>query len=84
MERTLKVSKWGNGQAIRLPKAILNMLSINEGDELEISTDNGKIVLNPIKEDNFTFADLFKNYDGETKQNEYWEDLEPVGKEVFD
>ena len=37
----------------------------------EISTD----------EEVNNFADLFKDYKGETKQPEYWKDIKPVGKE---
>lgn len=40
-------------------------------------------VLHPINEENITFADLFKDYKEETKQEEYWIDERSVGKEIF-
>lgn len=83
MSNTLKISKWGNGQGIRLPKTILNILNIREGDELEVKVEENKIVLNPVDKNNFTFAELFEGYKGNTKQKEYWDDDEPVGKEIF-
>lgn len=79
MERTLKITKWGNSQGVRLPKGALNLLSLNIGDELSISIMNDKIILSPVKNE-FKFSDLFSNYIGETKQKEYWNDL-PTGKE---
>lgn len=79
MERTLKITKWGNAQGIRLPKAVLNMLSLDLGDELSINISNERIILSPI-ESELKFADLFANYKGETKQEEFWSDL-PIGKE---
>ena len=79
MERTLKITKWGNSQGVRLPKGALNLLSLNIGDELSISIMNGKIILSPVKNE-FKFSDLFVNYTGETKQKEYWNDL-TTGKE---
>jgi antitoxin MazE len=33
----MQVSKWGNSLAVRLPKAIVDMLKLKEGDEIEIT-----------------------------------------------
>ena len=79
MERTLKITKWGNSQGVRLPKGALDLLSLNIGDELSISIMNDKIILSPVKNE-FRFSDLFSNYIGKTKQKEYWNDS-PTGKE---
>ena len=32
----MKVAKWGNSLAIRLPAAVVEALELNEGDEIEI------------------------------------------------
>ena len=32
----MQVSKWGNSLAIRLPAAVVEVLSLKEGDDLEI------------------------------------------------
>ena len=32
----MRVSKWGNSLAVRLPKALVNDLGLKSGDELEI------------------------------------------------
>jgi antitoxin MazE len=32
----MKVSKWGNSLAIRLPAAVVDALDLKEGDEIEI------------------------------------------------
>jgi antitoxin MazE len=32
----MRVSKWGNGLAVRLPAAVANALRLKEGDEIEI------------------------------------------------
>jgi antitoxin MazE len=34
MERMMKVSKWGNSLAIRLPAELVDKLGVKEGDEL--------------------------------------------------
>jgi antitoxin MazE len=36
MERTMKVAKWGNSLAVRLPKALVDGLNLAEGDEFRI------------------------------------------------
>jgi antitoxin MazE len=33
----MKVSKWGNSLAVRLPAAVVDALGLKEGDEIEIS-----------------------------------------------
>jgi antitoxin MazE len=33
----MRVSKWGNSLAIRLPAAIVELLELKEGDEIEIA-----------------------------------------------
>jgi antitoxin MazE len=32
----MQVSKWGNSLAVRLPAAVVEMLKLKEGDEIEI------------------------------------------------
>jgi antitoxin MazE len=39
----MRVSKWGNSLAIRLPAAVVDVLELKEGDEIEIIVaDNGR------------------------------------------
>jgi antitoxin MazE len=33
----MRVSKWGNSLAVRLPAAVVDALGLKEGDEIEIS-----------------------------------------------
>jgi antitoxin MazE len=39
--------KWGNRQALRLPKAGLEQAHVHEGDELTIRVEGGRIALEP-------------------------------------
>lgn len=32
----MKVAKWGNGLAVRLPTAVVDALALKEGDQIEI------------------------------------------------
>ncbi|KQP17754.1 AbrB/MazE/SpoVT family DNA-binding domain-containing protein [Pseudorhodoferax sp. Leaf267] len=36
----MQVAKWGNSLAVRLPAAVVQALSLNEGDDIEIVVDD--------------------------------------------
>jgi antitoxin MazE len=37
MEVAMRVSKWGNSLAIRLPAVVVDALDLKEGDEIEVN-----------------------------------------------
>jgi antitoxin MazE len=39
------IQRWGNSQAIRLPKAILEALFLRENDQVEIIAENDSIII---------------------------------------
>ena len=39
----MKVSKWGNSLAIRLPRAVVEALELREGDEIEVAVSGERI-----------------------------------------
>jgi len=39
----VKIAKWGNSAAIRLPKAVMEGLKIDEGAELELNLVEGEL-----------------------------------------
>jgi antitoxin MazE len=39
------VSKWGNSTAVRLPKAVVEALSLVPGQPVEMTVENGKAVI---------------------------------------
>ena len=49
-QNSLKIAKWGNSQGIRLPMAVMKLLSLKVGDELQMKVQNETIVLVPKKE----------------------------------
>jgi antitoxin MazE len=38
----MRVAKWGNGLAVRLPAAVVEALKLKEGDEIEIHIADGR------------------------------------------
>lgn len=39
----VKIAKWGNSAAIRLPKAVMEELELDEGGELDLSLVGGEL-----------------------------------------
>ena len=79
------IQRWGNSQAVRLPKLVLESLFMQENDAVEITTDNDAIIIKKAKRKRRAKKSLeerFENYTGDYKCSEYnWG--KPVGKEVW-
>lgn len=43
-----KVQKWGNSQGLRFPKTILKEAQINVGDEVNVTVQDGKIIVETV------------------------------------
>ncbi|MGH7947358.1 MAG: AbrB/MazE/SpoVT family DNA-binding domain-containing protein [Opitutaceae bacterium] len=49
MGATTQLAKWGNSLGLRLPKSIAREAQLDEGDTVEVSVDNGAIVIRPSR-----------------------------------
>lgn len=43
-----QVVGWGNSQAVRIPKAMLDELQIREGDEVQLKIEKGRLAVEPV------------------------------------
>lgn len=83
--RTLTVTQWGNGQAIRLDKTLLSEAGIKNGSRLNVTIEpDGTIVMKPIRRvvTAKTIDELFSGYEGDY----HGEELptgSPVGEEII-
>lgn len=56
---TTKITKWGNSYGIRIPKEIINELSIAEGTEFDMNIIDGGIQIKPLqKRKKYTLEEL--------------------------
>ena len=79
-----KIQKWGNSQGLRLKKTLLQEAQINVGDEVNVSVQNGRIIIEPAPQVRGKY-DL-KKLVSKMPQEYQAEELdwgEPVGKEVW-
>src|SRR4051794_2923537 len=49
MATTTQVSRWGNSLGLRLPKSVAREAQLDEGDPVDVSVDNGAIVIRPSR-----------------------------------
>ena len=75
------IQKWGNSQAVRLPKAILNAANLSVNDPVAIDVHDNMITLRRLPARR-TLDDLFAGYDGDYVPSEYDTGAD-VGREVF-
>jgi len=76
------IQKWGNSLAVRIPTAFAKETHVACGTAVELSVDDGRLVMDPRTEPEYRLEDLLK---GVTKRNLHAE-VEtggPVGREVW-
>ena len=81
-----RVSKWGHGLGILLPKQVVEKMELKAGDKLVLEMEDGVVTLKKESDvlniPRFKLEDLLKDYEG-YQNEEYWKDVEPVGEEVW-
>lgn len=78
----VKVQKWGNSLAVRIPKSFAVQTQIEQDAVVNISVFKGKIIMMPEKKPEYTLDDLLqgvskKNLHGETDFGR------PIGNEIL-
>ena len=76
------VQKWGNSYAVRIPKSFIKEVGLEYRADVELTLEDGKLVIQPIKEEKITLDDLLAQV---TKKNLHSaEDTgAPMGKEAW-
>lgn len=61
------IVKWGNSQGIRLPKMLLDRVNLTESDIVDITVENGNIIIKKAenKKQYKTIQERFKDFNGE-------------------
>jgi len=72
---------WGNSQALRIPRPFLEALQLNEGDEVEMMIEDGRLTVRPLSP-KLTLESLVAAITPENRHKETdWG--KPVGNEVW-
>jgi antitoxin MazE len=79
-----KVQKWGNSQGVRVPLKLLEEVEIAVGDEVDVTVQDGKIVVSPSQRvrGRYRLEDLLARVpeDYEPAEEDWGP---PVGREVW-
>jgi antitoxin MazE len=79
----VKIQKWGNSLAVRIPKSYAVQTEIEQDTIVDLSVLEGSIVVKPEKrKPRFTLEKLLENVNEENLHGEI-DTGEPVGKEIF-
>jgi len=62
----VKISKWGNSLAVRIPSNVAQSVRLREGVDLEIKEDGKRIVLEPVQKKSYSLDSLLSKV---TKKN---------------
>ena len=78
----LRVQKWGNSLALRIPAAFARQTGIGSGAEVDLEMDGGRLIITPRTSGPFTLAGLL---DGVTEENRHdaVDTGGPQGREVW-
>ena len=79
-----KIQKWENSQGLRLTKALLQEVQIHVGDEVNVSVQKGRIIIEPATKvrGRYNLKELVAKMPQEYHAEEVnWG--EPIGKEVW-
>ena len=57
----IKVQMWGNSLALRIPKPFACEFNLKHNSEVDVSIENGQIIVKPIVENPYDLDDMLKN-----------------------
>lgn len=79
---TLTIQKWGNSLAVRIPASVARAAHFAEGQEVEVSVDDGSVTVRPVGSRRLTLAEKLALFDP-TKHGGETMAASPVGKEAM-
>ena len=77
----MRLTRWGNSLAVRIPKALAEQTDLREGSEVELSVVDGALTVRP-RAPSYSLAQLLDQVTTENRHDEVdWG--EPQGKEAW-
>ena len=78
----LKIQKWGNSLALRIPKALAIEANVKSGSTVDLSLSNGELKIKPIGDREYTLEELLSGITDENIHDEVSTGI-PQGKESW-
>ena len=77
-----KIQKWGNSLAVRIPKPFVKEANITYGTSVDLSVDDGKVIITPIHKEKYELDVLLKGINKKNIHKEMNAD-KAVGREIW-
>ena len=77
-----KIQRWGNSLGLRIPKSFAEQASVNAGSMVDISVEDGDLVVRPVRSRKYALSDLVSAITP-TNVHETVETGPPVGREIW-
>jgi antitoxin MazE len=78
----LKVQKWGNSLALRIPKPLAIEANVESGSTVDLSFSNGELIIKPIEDREYTLEELLSGITTKNIHDEVSTGM-PEGKESW-
>ena len=78
----VKIQKWGNSLALRIPKAFALNVNIKQNELVDLSVNKGEIVIKPIVQKEYSLKELLDGISEDNLHGEFNTGA-PAGKEVW-
>ncbi len=78
----VKVQKWGNSLALRIPKSFAAEISLKCGSMINLSLNDGKLIIEPVTPEEYNLKNLLSEVK-ETNIHKEYSDGKPLGKELW-
>jgi antitoxin MazE len=78
----IQVKKWGNSASVRIPSSILAAAALHIDQEVEITEEGGRVIIEPIAVPAYDLDTLL----GQMKPETFPDEVDfgtPVGKEIW-
>jgi len=65
-----KIQKWGNSLALRIPKAVAELVEFSDGREVELTVEDGRVIVQPVRKRRYTLEELVAGITDENRHDE--------------
>ncbi len=84
---TVTLRNLGGAVVLAIPRKILKLINLDAGAQVEMSVQEGKLVVEPKKQPHYTLVELLATCTEDnmalTDEDRAWLDANPVGKETL-
>jgi antitoxin MazE len=78
----VRVQKWGNSLAVRIPKPLAEDVEVKEGTVLNLAVSEGRVVATPVRRKKLSLKQLLAKLDKKNIHKEV-DFGSPLGREIW-